>query len=152
MIFFELACHKKNEKCSNGPYIYDVHTEQRWEVLKVVVCSWILLFLNNRFIVDSYRWRGWKGHKTNVFLWVSHTWNISFQLEMKMLSYLRAEHISFYLLIFEFPFIMTEIVLFFGKGTSVVFRASNLFQIHNHIQDGEFKVLLKLVAHCYKFS
>ena len=113
MIFFELACHKKNGKCSNGPYIYDVHTEQRWEVLKVVMCSWILLFLNNRFIVDFYRWRGWKGHKTNVFC-EYHTHNY--------------------------------------KGTSVVFRASNLFQIHNHIQDGEFKVLLKLVAHCYKFS
>ena len=93
------------------------------------MCSWILLFLNNRFIADFYRWRGWKGHKINGILWVSHTWTISSQFEMKMFSYLSAEHISFYLLIFEFPFVITEIVPFFGKGTSVVFRASNLFQI-----------------------
>ena len=42
---FELGCHKKNEKCGKGPYIYDVHKEWRWEVLKVVMCSWILLLI-----------------------------------------------------------------------------------------------------------
>ena len=40
--------HKKNEKCGKGPYIYDIHTEWRWEVLKVVMCLWILLFLNHK--------------------------------------------------------------------------------------------------------
>ena len=112
---FKLGCHKKNEKCSKG----------LWRPHGMEVGG----LRSSYVLVDFCGWRGWEGHKTNDFLWLSHTWAMSFRLEMKMFSYLSAEHISFYLLIFEFPFIMAEIIPFFGKGTSVVFRASNLFQI-----------------------
>ena len=102
VIFFELGCHKKNENCGKRPYIYDVHMEWRWEILKVVMCLWILLLI----FADGGGGR-----------------------VMKMFSYLSAKHILFYLLIFDFPFILTEVAPFFIKGTSVVFKASNLFQI-----------------------
>ena len=35
---FFLGGRKKNEKCVKWSYIYDVHVEWRWEVLKVVTC------------------------------------------------------------------------------------------------------------------
>ena len=68
---FFLGGHKKEEKCGKRPYIYYIHREWRWEVLKVVTCSWILFFLNNRSIVDFHWRRGREGHKTEVFLWTS---------------------------------------------------------------------------------
>ena len=40
------------------------------------------------------------------------TWTISFPLEMKTFSLLSTAHLLFYLLNFEFPFIMTKIVPF----------------------------------------
>ena len=63
-----MGTHKKNEKCGKRPYIYDVRTEWRWKVLKVVACLWILLFLNNRSIVHFCGWRGQEGHKIDAFL------------------------------------------------------------------------------------
>ena len=73
--FFFLGGHKKNEKCGRRPYICEFHTEWRWEVLKVVTCSWIQLFLNNRSSADFC---GWKGHKIDAFLWTSQARNQEF--------------------------------------------------------------------------
>ena len=150
---FFLWGHKKNKKCGKRPYyIYDVHTEWRWEGLKAVTCLWILLFLNNNLLLIFVD--GWVGRVIKlVLLWghrkcktpklvifydekIHHvqvqkasikctyrergsklmvvrthtdyriTRIIPFRLKIKIYSYLSAVHISFYLLNFEYPFIM----------------------------------------------
>ena len=51
----------RRKKCGMRPYIYDVHSKSRWQVLKVVMYLWILLFLNNSSIVEFYGRSGWEG-------------------------------------------------------------------------------------------
>ena len=60
-------------KSTKGPYIYDVQTERRWGSLEFVSCLWILLFLNNRSIVQFCGKWG-RGIKKLVIFCGRHKW------------------------------------------------------------------------------
>ena len=42
--------------------------ELKWEILKLVMCLWILLFLSNRSIANFCGWRWREGHRIDAFL------------------------------------------------------------------------------------
>ena len=57
-----------------GPYIYGVHIEEGVEVLKLVTCLKILLFLNNRSIFHFPDRAGRRSQSRSFFVDVGNVW------------------------------------------------------------------------------
>ena len=58
----------------NGPNIYNAHMEGGWGLLKCIMCLGILLFFNNRSIVDFCGWWGLVVQKLTIFVDVLNRW------------------------------------------------------------------------------